>query len=70
MKIRVAKRFHLLDYTKKKGEDWVVIEPGDYEVKEIPNPKGGDRPWLVLKGTTVGATKSSILIPEQAWIID
>ncbi|MDO8510079.1 MAG: hypothetical protein Q7S15_00450 [bacterium] len=37
----------------------ITIEPGRYELEEIPNPldKNG-RPWWVIKGTSSGAVAS------------
>lgn len=32
-----------------------TIPPGRHEVERIPNPYGHASPWIVLKGTTIGA---------------
>jgi hypothetical protein len=36
----------------------VALEPGTYQVEQVPNPfiPGGD-PWLVLKGSRIGAAE-------------
>lgn len=59
MKIRVKKATKVYNgKTLKPSGPSVEIDPGEYEVEEIPHPwfPKGDS-WFVLKGTKVGATR-------------
>ena len=38
------------------GKD-VLLASGRYEVVRIPNPYGHKDPWLLVKGTTMGAAE-------------
>lgn len=69
MRIKVLSTVNLLDHTKRRGDDWVKVEPGEYEMDEVPNPKGGDRPWLVIKGTTTGASKGALESSKEIRIL-
>lgn len=38
-----------------------TVQPGRYEIVEVPNPRGHAAPWLVIKGTTIGKTQLALL---------
>jgi len=41
------------------GRDkWAIIPAGRHEIERVPNPDGKiNTPWLVLKGTLIGASE-------------
>lgn len=46
----------MLDHSKPIEACNTDVEPGTYELEKIPNPHGHKAPWLVISGTTIGAT--------------
>lgn len=55
----VLKRtWEAIDASKETGEERKTpIPPGRHEVERIDNPLGHNAPWLVLKGTLIGAAE-------------
>jgi hypothetical protein len=49
-----------IDASAPREKSEALIPAGRHEVERIQNPYGHlDAPWLVLKGTKIGATESS-----------
>jgi len=56
--ILVSKRnWEVHDGSKASGNDDAIVPPGRHEIERVPNPFGFEAPWLVLKGTLIGATE-------------
>ena len=58
----ISHKIQLLDYSKPRRRDWVDVQPGTYELEEIPNPRDSSRDaahWYVIRGTTYGATMAA-----------
>ncbi len=47
------------DASQARGQDLAPIEPGVYDLEEIPNPRGYEMPWLVLPGTQIGMARAA-----------
>ncbi len=61
MFMTLKRTWEALDGSKaSKGEARVIIIPaGRHEIERVPNPYGHPAPWLVLKGTLIGAAEGS-----------
>lgn len=42
-----------------------IIPAGRHEIERIPNPRGYDAPWLVLKGTKIGQAEGAWRLWEE-----
>jgi hypothetical protein len=48
-----------LDHSIQKRDDSVEVKPGTYELERIPNPRGHEGYWFIIKGTTIGGGEKS-----------
>lgn len=58
MQMILKKDWHVIDATEGEHKD-TTIPAGIHEIERIPNPFGYKAPWLVLKGTKIGASEGS-----------
>ncbi len=62
MKLVVIRQaYKLIDATNTDDRKYHELQPGEYQVERAANPFGHtDAPWIVLKGTKIGAAEGSI----------
>ncbi len=62
MQMILKRYWHALDASDVSDPERLVnatIPAGTHDIERIPNPYGHDAPWLVLKGTKIGASEGS-----------
>lgn len=57
MSITLKWECDVLNASNGEKNKTAIIPPGRHEIQRIPNPYGYPSPWLVLKGTLIGAAE-------------
>lgn len=60
MELMLRSATELPDASQGRGHK-VVVDAGTYPLVEVPNPYGFATPWLMIKGTQIGAAKTWLL---------
>jgi hypothetical protein len=58
LKVRTKRNWEIVDHSKPEAQSRVDLVAGEYELERIPHPYGDRGHWLILRGTTFGASEN------------